>query len=198
MRKIVKVLGIVGSPRKDGNTDMIMREILKASEREGAKTEIVHLVDFSLQPCDACRSCFDTGNCVIKDDVDKLFQKIAEADGVIIGSPVYFGNVSAQTKTFIDRVGYLNNARERKAFRNKIGGAVAVARRAGLQNVLSQTLLFLTGARMIIGSPTVSVIALEKGDAIKDTEGVENARELGKSIVRIAEATAALRKTPAS
>ena len=191
--KVVKLLGIVGSPRKGGNTEIVIKEALKAGEQEGAETELIHLVDFSLKPCDACRACFETKNCVIGDDAEKIFQKMTEADGIIVGSPVYFGNVNAQTKIFIDRIGYLNIARERKPFRNKIGGAVAVARRSGLTNALSQILLFLASSRMTTAGPAVMVLAREKGEAANDTEGIEQARELGKSMVRIAKATAPLR-----
>jgi multimeric flavodoxin WrbA len=189
---MVKLLGIVGSPRKGGNTEVILDEILKAGEAEGAETELIHLIDFDLKPCDACRTCFENKNCVIRDDVEKIFQKMEEADGIIVGSPVYFFTINAQTKTFIDRVGYLHLARG-KPFRNKVGGAVAVARRSGLTDALSQILMFFAGARMIIATPAVTVLASVKGDAIKDTEGIELARELGKSTVQIAEVTASLR-----
>jgi len=191
--ELVKLFGNVGSPRKGGNTEIVMMEALKAGEQEGAETELIRLVDFSLEPCDGCRSCFETKSCVIKDDVEKIFGKMVEADGIIVGSPVYFYNVSAQTKTFIDRVGYLHIARGRKAFRNKVGGAIVVARRSGLTNALSQILLFFTASRMNIVAPVVTALASAKGDAIKDTEGIENARELGKSMVQIAKATASLR-----
>ncbi|MDH5482046.1 MAG: flavodoxin family protein [Candidatus Bathyarchaeota archaeon] len=191
---MVKLLGIVGSPRKGGNTEIIMKEALKAGEQEGAETELIHLVDFSLKPCNGCRTCFETKNCVIEDDVEKIFEKMAGADGIIVGSPVYFYNTNAQTKTFIDRVGYLNSARGRKAFRNKIGGALAVAHRSGLSNALSQILMFLAATRMITAAPVVSSLASAKGDAIKDTPGLDDARELGKSIVQIAKATASLRE----
>lgn len=191
----MKVLGIVGSPRKGGNTEIIMKEALKASEQEGAETEMIHLIDFNLKPCDGCRTCFETKNCVIKDDVEKIFEKIVEADGIIVGSPVYFYNINAHTKTFVERVGYLNMARGRRAFRNKVGGAVAVAGRSGLTDALSQILLFLTASRMVIASPVVMSLASAKGDAIGDTRGIEDSRELGKSIVQIAKATVSLRTT---
>lgn len=191
---MVKLLGIVGSPRKGGNTETIMKEALKAGAQEGAETRMVYLVDFNLKPCDGCRTCFQTQDCVIKDDAEKLFKKMVETDGIIIGSPVYFHNVTAQTKTFIDRVGYLHIARGRKALRNKIGGAIAIAGRSGLTMALSQILLFFSSARMITANPVVTTLASAKGDAIKDKRGFEYARELGKSITHIAKATAQLRE----
>jgi len=191
---MVKLLGIVGSPRKGGNTEIIVREALKAAEEEGASTELMFLTDFGLGPCDGCRTCFDTKDCVLEDDVEKIYGKIAKADGIIIGSPVYFNNVTAQTKTFIDRIGYLNIARGRKALRNKVGGAIVVARRAGLSYAYDQILMFFSGMRMITANPAVGLLANAKGEVMKDAEGVEAARELGRSMVHIAEVTGPLRK----
>ncbi|MEM2103739.1 MAG: flavodoxin family protein [Candidatus Bathyarchaeia archaeon] len=190
---MVKLLGIVGSPRKGGNTEILVKEALKAAEREGAEVELMHLVDFDIKPCDGCRFCVETRSCVVKDDVEKLYQKIVEADGVIVGSPVYFQGVNAQTKIFIDRVGYLHIVRGRKAFRNKIGGAIVAARRSGLVSALCQILMFFISSRMIVATPTVMSLAREKGDAFKDAEATENAIELGKKMVEIAEATVSLR-----
>lgn len=193
MNDVVRLLGIVGSPRKGGNTELLVNEVLKAAQQEGAETELIYLEDFSLAPCHGCRTCFETKNCVINDDVEKIFGKIVDADGVIIGSPVYFYNVNAQTKTFIDRVGYLHMARGRKAFKNKVGGAVAVAGSSGTVNALSSILQFLAASGMIIATPLVRAIAPGKGDVLKDTRGMESARELGKSITQIAKATSSLR-----
>jgi len=190
---MVKLLGIVGSPRKDGNTEILVNEVLKAGQQEGAEIELIYLADFSLAPCQGCRTCFETKSCVIGDDVEKIFDKMANADGIVIGSPVYFYNINAQTKTFIDRVGYLHMARGRKAFKNKVGGAVAVAGSSGTVNALSSILMFLTASGMIIASPLVRALAPGKGDALKDTRGMDGAKELGKSIVQIAKATSSLR-----
>lgn len=174
---------------------MLVMEVLRVAEGEGAEGEIIHLVDFDLKPCNGCGLCFETRKCEIEDDVEKIFDKIRDADGVIIGSPVYFQSVSAQTKTFIDRVGFLHIARERKIFRNKVGGAVVVARRSGLASALSQILMFFVSARMIMASPAVMSLAREKGEAAKDTEAIANAMELGRTMAQIAKATAFLRET---
>jgi multimeric flavodoxin WrbA len=190
---MVRLLGIVGSPRKGGNTEILVSEVLKAGEQEGADIELIHLVDFSLKPCEGCRSCFDTKNCIINDDVEKIYEKMVKADGIVIGSPVYFQDINAQTKTFIDRVGYLHMARGRKAFKNKVGGAVAVAGSSGVVNATNSILLFMTLSGMIVSSPVVRALAPAKGDALKDIRGMENAKELGKSIVQIAKATSSLR-----
>ena len=191
---MVKLVGIVGSPRKHGNTEIIIKEVLKTAEGEGAKTELIHLTDFNLKPCDACKSCKVTKTCIINDDVEKLFNLIEMSDGVVIGSPVYFYSVSAQTKIFMDRVGYLHNARGKNPFRHKIGGAVAVASGTGVTNTISQILMFLTSARMITAAPFVPAIGSDKGDVLKDSRGLTYARELGRSMVQLVKTTVSLRE----
>lgn len=190
----MSIAGIVGSPRRGGNTETIVNEVLNECRKAGASTELLHLAGYDLSPCNGCRKCFETQKCVIEDDVEDLFERMACVDGFVVGTPVYFFNVSAQTKSFIDRIGYLNNARERRAFRNKVGGAVAVAGRQGSTSAISEILLFLSHARMIVAGPFVTALASKKGDVAHDTRGIEQARELGISMVQLAEATKSLRK----
>lgn len=191
---MVKILGIVGSPRKGGNTELLVNEVLKAASSAGTKTETIFLSDYQLAPCDGCQACFDTKSCAITDDVEKLFQKIVEADAIVLGSPVYFGGVTAQVKTFIDRIGYLNNARGRRSLANKIGAAAVVGRRTGMLNTSLQILTFLTSARMIVpnGGRLVAV-GRDKGDVLNDAEGMENAKHLGSTIVQLAQTTSDLK-----
>jgi multimeric flavodoxin WrbA len=192
---MVRVLGVIGSPRKGGNTELLVNEVLKAAASAGAKTETMFLSDYNLAPCDDCQACFKTKNCVITDDWKELFRRVAEADALVLGSPVYFGGVTAQVKTFIDRIGYLNIARGRKSFMNKIGASAVVGRRTGMLNTSLEILTFLTSARMIVpnGGRLVAV-GREKGDVLKDTEGVQNAKELGTRIVELADITSDLGK----
>ena len=192
----MKVLGIVGSTRKGGNTEILVREVLDAATKEGAKTEMIFLSEFRLSPCNACHVCDRTSPpiCTIKDDVEKLTQLMEEADGVIIASPVYYGGVTAEVKIFIDRVGYLNRARESITFRNKIGGVVAVARRTGLNNTLNQLTGFLSGMNMILpGSARVRAIGNKRGEVRKDEEGMKEARKLGSDMAVLLKLTKELR-----
>ena len=190
-----RVLGISGSPRLGGNTDWIVQESLNAASKNGATVKLLRICDYNLRPCDACQACFSTGRCAIVDDVEKLYQAIADVDGVILGSPVYFQGVTAQMKTFIDRVGYLHNARGRKDFEGKVGGVIAVARRSGLEAACSQMLMFLTAARMVIPSGgRVFAVAREKDEAMRDEEGVDSARYLGRMMARTIEVSQVLRK----
>ena len=179
------ILGISGSPRLGGNTDIIITEALNAAKEDGAEVEFIRLSDYQLQPCNACGTCHETKNCSINDDCEELYKKLIRADGLILGSPSYFQGVTAQMKTFIDRVGFLCLARGRKDFDGKIGGAISVARRSGLSSTCNQMIMFLTATRVtILGGGRVYAIGREKGDVVKDKEGVETARYLGKIMAK--------------
>jgi multimeric flavodoxin WrbA len=97
------ILGIGGSPRKGGFTDMLLDSALNGASSEGCHTEKIFLNDLDIRPCQDCGSCADTGVCVVRDDMLKVREGIAEADRIIIASPVYFGSVTAQVKTMVDR-----------------------------------------------------------------------------------------------
>jgi multimeric flavodoxin WrbA len=151
---------------------------------------LIRLCDYKLEPCDACDRCRETKNCCKDDDWDKLYQKLSESDGVILGSPAYFQGVTAQMKTFIDRIGYLSLVRGRKDFAGKPGAVIAVARRSGLENVCNQMINFVTASRMIVPSGgRVFALAREKGEVLKDQEGMDSARYLGKMMAKTIEAT---------
>ena len=186
----MQILGISGSPRQGGNTEIIIKEALRAAAAEGAEVTFLYLSDYQLTPCTACRTCFDTKQCTIQDDVETLYQQILDADGVILGSPSYFQGLTAQMKTFIDRIGYLHIARGRKDFEGKVGAAIAVARRTGLAATWSQMSMFLTACRMTISSGgRVFAVARLKGEVTDDTEGIETARYLGKMMAKTIIAT---------
>ena len=189
------IVGVSGSPRVGGNTDMILQEALATAKEEGADAKLIRISDYSLQPCDACRTCYSTKKCVIDDDGEKVYQELLEADGIILGSPSYFQGVTAQMKIFIDRVGYLAIARGRKNFTGKVGGVIAVARRSGVMRTCDQMITFITAVRMIVPSGgRVFAIGNKKGEVAKDAEGVEGARYLGKMMAKTIVVTHKLRK----
>lgn len=101
---LVKILGVVGSNRKGGNTSFLVRESLKPFEKEGISTELIYLSDYNYKDCIGCEGCKDTYKCVIKDDMQKIYSKILEADAMILGSPTYFYNMTANMKAFLDRL----------------------------------------------------------------------------------------------
>jgi multimeric flavodoxin WrbA len=186
----VRIIGVSGSPRAGGNTDIILSEALAAAKEEGAEVGLIRISDYCLEPCSACQVCFTSKKCAIDDDCEKIYQEIHRADGVILGSPSYFQAVTAQMKTFIDRIGFLALARGRKDFAGKVGGVIAVARRSGVSSTCNQMLTFLTAVRMTIPSGgRAFAIARQKGEVTRDKEGMESARYLGKMMVKTAALT---------
>jgi multimeric flavodoxin WrbA len=181
---MVLIVGIVGSPRVGGNTETLVAESLKAAREEGAQTELLRLAGKLISPCDGCLSCERTGECRTEDDFKPVFDKMAQADGLILATPVYFGSATPQLKALIDRAGMLSEAKGR-LFENKIGSAMVVARRAGQNFTLAQILFFLLQQGMIIqGSSYWNMAFGEKqGDILKDEEGLTTARNTGKRMV---------------
>ena len=103
MTRIGKVLGISGSPRRDGNTELLLKEFLRGARVSGHETELFILNEFKISPCTSCGSCQKNGQCIIDDDMQSMYNKLLEADYIVFASPIYFGGVSAQLKSFIDR-----------------------------------------------------------------------------------------------
>lgn len=101
--RIGKVLGIAGSPRRKGNTELLLREFLRGSEESGLETDLNILSELNISPCTSCGSCQRDGQCVINDGMQPMYYKLLEADYIVLASPVYFGGVSAQMKSCIDR-----------------------------------------------------------------------------------------------
>ncbi len=93
---MMRILGVVGSPRVEGNTERVVAEALKAAEEDDAETELLRLADRDLKPCDACLSCRKTGECRIPDDFNSIFEKMVQADGIILASPVYFSSATPE------------------------------------------------------------------------------------------------------
>ena len=178
------VVGIVGSPRVKGNTERFVAEALKVIREGGVHTELIRLAEKEIQPCDACLSCRKAEECRIEDDFKEVFQKMVEADGIILGSPVYFGSATPQIKALIDRAGYVSGGKGR-VFDNKVGAAMAVARRAGQNFTLAQMLFFFLHQGMIVPGSTYWNMAFGRGegDVENDEEGLRTAGNLGKKIV---------------
>ncbi|MCS7119720.1 MAG: flavodoxin family protein [Nitrososphaerota archaeon] len=181
---MIYIVGIVGSPRIGGNTEIFVSEALKAAQAEGAETELLRLCDKEIRPCDGCFSCRRTGECQIKDDFQQVFEKMVKADGIILASPVYVGSSTPQIKALIDRAALVSGAKGR-ILENKVGGAMVVARRAGHNFTFAELLFFFLHQGMIVPGSTYWNIAFgrEKGDVLKDEEGLRTAANFGKKIV---------------
>ncbi len=181
---MIKILGIVGSPREGGNTEYIVAETLKTMEKDDVETELVRLSDKEIKPCDACLSCRTKGDCWIEDDLNSIFNKMVNADGIILSSPVYFGSATPQIKALIDRAGYLSIAKGR-VFENKVGGAIVIARRAGHNFTLAQLLFFFLHQGMIVPGSTYWNIAFgrERNEVINDEEGLKTAQNFAEKMI---------------
>ena len=185
---MVLVLGIVGSPRRGGNTEIVVKNALKAAGKEGAETEIVLLSEKKVEPCIACGAC-SSGKCVIDDDFMEVFEKMTNADGLIFASPSYYESMTPQMKALIDRTGTFNgSAYGRTKFDNKIAGAMSVARRTGLANVWTQQLLFILSQKMIVPGITsyANAIGGDPGDVLNDEEGMRTSHDLGAAVAKLA------------
>jgi len=186
---MVLVIGIVGSPRRGGNTELVVKNALDAAKSVGAETDMIRLAEKHIEPCTACGACGKTGKCVIDDDFMEVFERMAKAEGLLFASPSYFESMSPQMKALIDRTGYYNSsARGRKVFEGKVAGAMSVARRTGLANVWTQQLLFILAQKMIVPGITsyANAIGGAPGDVLKDEEGMRTSRDLGVAVANLA------------
>jgi multimeric flavodoxin WrbA len=182
----LKVIAFNGSSRKDGNTAILIRRVLLVLEAEGIHTELVQLAGEQIRGCTACRVCFTTKNkrCVIEDDnVNLYIRKMIEADGIILGSPVYFSMMTPGLKALIDRTGYVALANGH-LFRRKVGAAVVAVRRAGgIPTFDAINHFFLISEMIVPGSSYWNVgFGLKKGDVEGDEEGMRIMDDLGRNM----------------
>ncbi|MFH0846823.1 MAG: flavodoxin family protein [Chloroflexota bacterium] len=177
----MQALGIAGSPRKGGNTEQYVQQALKAINDEGIETEMVSLADKDIRPCNACMACRRTEKCPIDDDLMPIYQKMKDADAIIIGSPVYFQGSTALTRAFLERSGYISTQNGR-VFAGKVGGPLVVTRRSAASLTYAQMLLWFSGQRFFIPGVMSTAFGREKGDVLKDEEGMNSARDFGKGV----------------
>ena len=179
----MKAVGIVGSPRKGGNTEFMTRHTLKAIEEEGIETELISLAGLDIRGCTACMACAKKEGCPIDDDLLPIYYKMKEADAIILASPVYYGSATALIKALMERAGYIGR-HQNNVFAGKVGGPLVVARRAGQNFTFAQlTLWFQILGFYIPGSTYWNIaIAREKGEIEKDDEGLRTAWNFGKNV----------------
>ncbi len=182
----MKVIAFNGSPKKNGNTACLINHVLQELENVDIATEHIHLGTNPMQGCLGCGKCRENKNkkCIIDSDlINTWIGKIIEADGVILGSPTYFGDVTSNLKVFIDRVGYVAKSND-CLFKNKIGvGIVAVARCGAIHALNSINQLFLTNQMIIPGAIYWNLgIGRNPGEVEKDEKGIMTMVDLGKNI----------------
>jgi multimeric flavodoxin WrbA len=179
-----KVVAFNGSPRKEGNTSILIRYIFDELENEGIATELVQVGGQQIRGCSACMQCYENRDqrCVFDDDiVNDCIGKMIDADGIIFGSPVYFLDVTAEMKALIDRSGVVSRANG-GLYRRKVATAAAAVRRSGGNNTIDTILHFLLYSDMIVPGIPVIGIGREIGDVLKDEEGIARAKQVGKNM----------------
>ena len=182
----MKVVAFNGSPRKEGNTRVLLETVCGELEKEGIKTEIIQIGGKQVHGCTACMKCFENqdNRCVIDNDfVNECIQKMIEADGIIIGTPTYFTDVSVEVKALIDRAGFVAIANGGKLNR-KAGAAVVAVRRAGATHAFDTiNHLFGISGMFTVGSTYWNVgMGLQAGDVKGDAEGLETMKNLGQNM----------------
>ena len=189
----MKVLGLFGSPRRGGNTDLLLEEALKGAQAEGAEVEGLHLTDFNIIPCRECLQCFNDGKCIILDDMQKIYPKLLEADIIILASPIFFYGVTGWAKALIDRCQALwsrkyilkdeslgREGKRRKGFFISVGGTKG-------QRVFEGAILTAKYFFDVLNAEYVGELVFRqvdaKGDILKHPEALQQAFEAGRKLV---------------
>lgn len=180
----MKVVGICGSSRKDGNTAALIEKMFEILNAQGIETELVQFAGKVIEPCKACWACGGQNNCVHKKDVfQEVFEKMKSADGIILGSPVYSANVSSTMQAFIERSAVVCDMNP-GIMKYKVGTSVAAVRRGGgLQAVDTMNYFFLNHEMFIAGSTYWNMVYGQMpGDVNKDSEGIKNIQNLAENM----------------
>jgi multimeric flavodoxin WrbA len=182
----MKAIAVNGSPRKNGNTNVLLDTVLQPLREAGWDTELLHLGGRQIHGCRACFQCFGKRDlrCACKDDVFNEFaEKLFVADALILGSPTYFTDVSAEMKALLDRLGFVASANG-NALRGRIGAAVVAVRRGGGTHVFDTiNHMFLMSGVIVPGSTYWNLgFGLNPGEVAGDSEGMNNMRHLGRTI----------------
>jgi multimeric flavodoxin WrbA len=182
-----KVLGVVGSPRKKGNTDILVASVLEGARKEGAKIEVVFLNDLHIAECDGCHVCWKGKPCRKKDDMNGLYSKIIESDVIIFGTPVYWYGPTALMKGFIDRLVYFNCPENRLKIKGK-GAMLAVPFEEENPDTATPLITFFEKSlnyleMNIVGKIIVPGVTL-KGEIVKKNDRIKEAFEIGRRLAQ--------------
>lgn len=185
---MIKVVAFNGSPRQEGNTYHAIKLVAEELQKEGIEVEIVHVGNKLIRGCLACGMCYKNKNekCVIDDEVNEWIQKMKEADGIILGSPVHYSSISATMKAFLDRAFYVASANG-GFLRHKVGASLVAVRRSGGVTTFNQLNNYINYAEMIMPSTNYwNVIhGAKPGEVLQDEEGVQIMRVLGKNMAYV-------------
>lgn len=182
----MKVTALNASARKDGNTAILLNVVLDELKNEGVETELVQLAGKTIKGCRACYRCFKNQDrhCVVGTDMlNEILDKMLAADGILLGSPTYFSDVTANMRAVIERVGFVSRANN-FMLQRKVGAGVVAVRRAGAIPAFNSMNLFLHYMQMVMpGSSYWSIgIGRDIGDVLKDAEGLQTMKDLGQNM----------------
>ena len=180
------ILGVVGSPRRDGNTHVLVSTVLEAAEQQGAAVEPLFLGDLTIAECDGCHACWDGKQCSKDDDMNAVYPKLIESDVIIFGTPVYWYGPTALMKAFVDRLVYFNCPENRAKIRGRSAAVVvpfeekdpetAAPVVAFFQKCLDYLEMDLVGRLLVPG-------VTRRGEVLEKSETLREARELGRKLI---------------
>ena len=190
-----KVIGIFGSPRQNGNSDILLNSAIRGVETNGVDIERIIVRDLKIAPCNSCGGCWEKGVCVIDDDMQKIYSRLVDADGIMVASPIYFMGVSAQLKAFIDRCQafwarkYILNLPIREGGRIANGFFIATAARNAGEGLFTGAIKTIKAFFHVLDTKYIGEILCagleEKGDVNKRQELLQQAYEAGKQLLKL-------------
>lgn len=184
----MKVIGFVGSSRKGGNTDVLVKKVLEGAAGRGAQTEIVYLHDLNIKDCTGCMTCKGEQGCPIQDDMQSLYPKIREADGIVLGSPIYMGFLTGQAKSFLDRWYAFLDANRQSRLPSGKKCVLALPQGQPDENLFAYVHGVLGRVFSLLGIPETRPIVAggvrEMGDAARKEELLAKATESGEELAR--------------
>jgi len=183
--KNLSVVAINSSPRANGNTTILLNTVLDELRNEGISTELIQISTDDLKGCKACGACAKNQNskCIISDDrLNEILDKMIHADGILLGSPVYFSDINSNMKALIDRAGYVARANG-GLFSRKVGAGVVAVRRAGAMHALATLNHLFMISEMVVPSSTYWNLSIgrSEGEVTADEEGMNTMHNLGKN-----------------
>ena len=181
-----KVVLISGSPKPEGNTAQLMQECARVIGEQGVETEVVSLAEMKIESCTACGKCSELGRCSLEDGLNEIIDKIRKAQGLIVGSPVYFGTARGDVMAALQRIGYVSR-KGANFLAGMVGGPVAVARRGGQTFTLQEMLMFFLINDMIVPGSTYwnMVFGRLPGEVWQDKEGIETIRHFADNVAKL-------------
>lgn len=182
----MRIVLLSGSPRPEGNTFQVVEECASVIREQDLEAEIISLAGMKIESCTACRRCAKEGNCVLDDGLAGIIDRIRDAEGFIVASPVYFGTARGDVMAALQRIGMVSMSTDR-FLTWKVGGPVAVARRGGHTSTIQEMLMFFFINNMIVPGSTYwnMLFGKEPGEVWKDVEGINTVRVFAENVARL-------------